>query len=219
MTPSRQRVLIIDDDEAVRVVLRAYLEDRYEIIDTGDPEQALKMALEQKPSAILMELSMPGFNGFELCKTLSSLSFTQHIPIFIVSSEDIRNKAFCEGLGASDYFHKPVDRGQLRARLAYAMAAKKPERRAAARVSTRLHMKLSWKDKKGSSLEIHTVTENVSATGFLCGCKVPIEVGTSVDVFVDSDGEHYMGTAMVVRVVGADTEYPLYGCHFTKKAE
>jgi len=217
-TASRQRVLVIDDDEAARDLLRAYLDDQYEIIDTGDPEQALKMTLEHKPSAILMDLSMPGFSGFELCKTLSSLSFTQHIPIFIVSGEDVRNKAFCESLGACDYFQKPVDADRLRDHLASALAAKKPERRVAARVNTRLPVTLKWKDKSGSSLEARTITENVSATGFLCGCKTPIEVGTSVDVFVGGDGEHYMGTALVVRVEGADTENPLYGCHFTKKA-
>jgi DNA-binding response OmpR family regulator len=219
MGAPRQRVLVVDDDQAMRDLLRAYLEDQYEIIDTGEPEQALKMTLEQKPGAILLDLSMPGFSGFELCKTLSSLSFTQQIPIFVVSGADSRNKAFCESLGASDYFQKPVDADRLRVRLAHALAARKPERRAAARVNTRLAVKLSWKDKSGSSLEVRTVTENVSATGFLCGSKVPIEIGTSVDVFVGSDGEHYMGTALVVRVQGANTEHPFYGCHFTKKAD
>jgi DNA-binding response OmpR family regulator len=219
MTPPRQRVLVIDDDDAARELIRAYLDDQYEIIDTGDPEQALKMTLEHKPSAILLDLSMPGFTGFDLCKTLSSLSFTQHIPIFIVSGQDVRNKAFCESLGASDYFQKPIDLDRLRARLASALAAKTPERRMAARINTRLPVKLKWKDKSGSSLEARTVTENVSATGFLCGCKVPLEIGASIDVFVGSDGEHYMGTALVVRLEGADTENPLYGCYFTKKAD
>jgi CheY-like chemotaxis protein len=219
MTASRQRVLVVDDDEAVRGLLRAYLDDQYEIIDTGDPEQALKMTLEQKPSAILLDLLMPGFSGFELCKTLSSLSFIRQIPIFIVSGGDSRNKAFCESLGASDYFQKPVDADRLRARLANALAAKKPERRAAARVNTRLPVTLSWKDKDGSSLAVRTVTENVSATGFLCGCKMPIEIGTSIDVFVGSDAEHYMGTALVVRVQGVQAEHRFYGCHFIKKAD
>jgi DNA-binding response OmpR family regulator len=219
MAAPKQRVLVVDDDEATRELMRAYLEDQYEIVDTGDPEQALKMTLESKPSAILLDLTMPGFTGFELCKTLSSLSFTQQIPIFIVSGADSRNKAFCESLGASDYFQKPVDADQLRARLANALAAKKAERRAATRVNTRLPVKLSWKDKNGCCITVRTVTENVSATGFLCASKVPIEVGTKIDVFVGNDGEHYTGTALVVRVQGANSEHPFYGCHFTKKAD
>jgi DNA-binding response OmpR family regulator len=218
MAAPRQLVLVIDDDEAARDLMRAYLEDQYEIIETGEPEQALKMTLEHKPSAILLDLTMPGFTGFELCKTLSSLSFTQQIPIFIVSGADSRNKAFCESLGAADYFQKPVDADQLRARLANALAAKKPERRAAARVITRLPVKLSWKGKNGADVTVRTVTENVSATGFLCGSKVPIEVGTSVDVFVGNDGEHYTGTALVVRAQGANTEHAFYGFHFLAKA-
>jgi DNA-binding response OmpR family regulator len=218
MVLPKQRVLIVDDDESMREFLRACLDDQYEIIDTGDSEQALKLTLEYKPSAILLDLTMPGFTGFELCKTLSSLSFTKGIPIFIVSGQDPRNKGFCEGLGAYDYFQKPVVSDQLRARVATAIAEKKLERRAAPRASARMGITLRWSDKAGLPLECRTVTENVSATGFLCGCKVPLELGTSIDVFVGSDCEHYMGTALVVRAEG-DSEHQLYGCHFTRKAE
>jgi CheY-like chemotaxis protein len=63
MAAPRQLVLVIDDDEAARDLMRAYLEDQYEIIETGEPEQALKMTLEHKPSAILLDLTMPGFTG------------------------------------------------------------------------------------------------------------------------------------------------------------
>jgi len=52
---------------------------------------------------------MPGLSGFELCQVLSSLAITDPIPIFIVSGEDERNKAFCENLGADKYFTKPID--------------------------------------------------------------------------------------------------------------
>jgi response regulator RpfG family c-di-GMP phosphodiesterase len=220
MHRTKPRVLIIDDDAVSRELLRDYLDDLYEIIETGESEQALKLTLEYKPSAILLDLSMPGFTGFELCKTLSSLSFTQEIPIFIVSGQDPRNKAFCESLGAYDYLQKPVVCDQLRARLAIALEEKKqPDRRLAPRTNTRLAITLRWKDKDGFALEGRTVTENVSATGFLCGCKVPIEIGTSLDVFVGNEGEHYMGTALVVRVQGTDVQSRLYGCHFTHKAE
>lgn len=213
MESAKQRVLVVDDDAAARELIRAYLDDRYEVIDTGDPEQALRITLECKPSAILLDLSMPGFTGFELCKTFSSLGFTQDIPIFIVSSEDQRNKAFCESLGALDYFQKPVDGDRLRARLELVIAGKKPERRAAPRTNTRLALRLKWKDRDGSARESRTVTENVSATGFLCGCKEPLEIGTRLQVFFGDDGEHYMGTANVVRVQEAGTDR-LYGCHF-----
>jgi CheY-like chemotaxis protein len=91
------RILIADDDVSMRSVMKGHLSTAYEVFDTGVPETALAMALEHKPDAILLDLSMPGLSGFELCQVLSGLSITQQIPIFIVSGEDERNKAFCEG--------------------------------------------------------------------------------------------------------------------------
>ena len=53
------KVLIVDDDDAVRGLLCMRLSDTYQIIETGDPEQALALALEHKPDAILLDLLMP----------------------------------------------------------------------------------------------------------------------------------------------------------------
>ena len=65
------KLLIIDDDESVRKVLRFRLKDSYEITDTGSPEEALALALQTKPDAILLDLMMPKYSGFEVCRTLS----------------------------------------------------------------------------------------------------------------------------------------------------
>ena len=78
------RILIIDDDQAVRGLLRQRLEGLYDIADTGKPEDALAMALQFKPDCILLDLMMPKFSGSELCQTLASLSYTRQIPILIV---------------------------------------------------------------------------------------------------------------------------------------
>ena len=53
------KLLIVDDEEAMRRLLRINLADRYEIIDTGNPEQALALAMQDKPNAILLDLRMP----------------------------------------------------------------------------------------------------------------------------------------------------------------
>jgi DNA-binding response OmpR family regulator len=53
------------------------LSEGYEVIDTVDPEQALGLALEHKPDAILLDLMMPKFSGFELCQSFCSLSYTR----------------------------------------------------------------------------------------------------------------------------------------------
>ena len=83
----RPRILVVDDDESVRKMLAMRMSDTYEVVETGDPEQAVALALEHKPDAILMDLMMPGFSGFELCSSLRDLSYTSRIPIFVVTGE------------------------------------------------------------------------------------------------------------------------------------
>jgi DNA-binding response OmpR family regulator len=82
-----QKILIVDDDPQLVSLHRMRLEDRYEIIDTSEPEEALGLALEHKPGAILLDLMMPKFSGFELCQSLHSLSYTSLIPIFVITGE------------------------------------------------------------------------------------------------------------------------------------
>src|SRR3981081_2938113 len=79
-----QKLLVIDDEEPMRRLLRVNLSDSYEIIDTGDPEQGLALAMQNTPSAIVLDLRMPRFSGFELCRTFTALTSTQLTPVFIV---------------------------------------------------------------------------------------------------------------------------------------
>ena len=117
------KLLIVDDEEAMRRLLRINLADRYEIIDTGNPEQALAMAMQGKPNAILLDLRMPNYSGFELCRTFKSMTSTQLIPLIIISGEaGATTKLFCKELGATAYFEKPVDFDALRAGLANGVA-------------------------------------------------------------------------------------------------
>ena len=73
-----KKLLIVDDDNAMRGMMRMRLSDCYEVFDTGDPEQALAMALEHKPDAVLMDLMMPKFSGFELNRSRSARIYTQN---------------------------------------------------------------------------------------------------------------------------------------------
>jgi len=212
------RILIVDDDEAMRNVLKERLEDVYEIIDTGDPESALAEALEHKPDAILLDLMMPNFSGFEVCQTLASLSFTQQIPIFIVSGAGAnRYKSFCQNLGATEYFEKPVDFKYLKARLAAALSAKRPEKRSHVRVRLRVALSLRGIDQQGTPFEEVTTTENISANGFLCGCKSTLKKDSTVEIFLCSAEQKYIGTARVVRIEPRETPCPGYGFSFVTK--
>lgn len=209
------QILIVDDDEQMRKVLRFRLKNSYEIIDTGSPEEALALALQQRPDAILLDLMMPKYSGFEVCQTLSSMSFTQLIPIFIVSGESAeRYKGFCENLGAKGYFQKPVDFGALERRLAEVLDRKRADRRSEVRVKLRVLLKLKGMSAKGEPFEVLTATDNVSAHGFLCSCSASVKKDEVVDVFLMAAGHQTVGKARVARVEWPDTPGQRCGFQF-----
>src|ERR1700736_85880 len=122
---TKPKVLIVDDDEALRMMMKMRLSDVYEVIDTGSPEQALGLALQHKPDAILLDLMMPDCSGFELCQSLHSLSYTARIPIFVVTGESAaKYRDYMSNLGAAGYFEKPIDFAKLKSRLATELQAK-----------------------------------------------------------------------------------------------
>lgn len=213
------KLLIVDDDEALRNLIRLNLSDDYEIVDTGEPEQALALALEHQPDAILLDLRMPKFSGFQLCQTLTSFCSTKMIPFFVVSGDvTTTTKDYCRALGATDYFEKPVDFDALRARLAQAVKPREVVQRTEVRVNLHVPIRLSGTDANGKPLSTVTTTEDASISGFLCGSAVPLEIGSVVDVHLVSRKEEYVGKARVVRSEAKDTPRPRYGCRFVEKA-
>jgi CheY-like chemotaxis protein len=208
-----RRLLLIDDDESMRKLLRIQLESSYQITDTSDPEEGIVLALQEKPDAILLDLMMPRYSGFEICQTLSSLSFTQKIPIFIVSGESsARYEGFCRNLGARGFIPKPVDFDHLRQELALATEGKGAASRAEARVRIRAALKLTGVDSAGAPFDFTAITESVWANGFRCACRAGLTQGAMVDVYLAAIGAQFVGKASVVRVDGAGT--PGQSCEF-----
>jgi DNA-binding response OmpR family regulator len=194
-------LLLIDDDEAMRKLLRVQLESFYKITDTPDPEQGIVLALQQKPDAILLDLMMPRYSGFEICQTLSSLSFTQKIPIFIVSGESsARYERFCRNLGAKGFLQKPVDFDKLRTELAAAIEGTHVAKRAEARVRIRAALKLCGFDSAGAPFDNTVMTENVTAKGFRCGCLTKLKQGAVVEVYLAAIGAQFVGKAQLTGI-------------------
>jgi DNA-binding response OmpR family regulator len=213
-----QKLLVVDDEEPIRRLMRLNLSDTYEIIDTGDPEQALALALQNKPAAVLLDLRMPRFSGFELCRTFNSMTSTQLTPVFVVSGEaGTTTKALCKELGAIGYFEKPIDFEHLRTTLANVLAAKRPERRTEVRVRLRVMLKVRGTDTQGTPFEEQVATENVSPSAFLCGCSAILNKDSIVEVFLMSGGEQFVGNARMVRSELIETSYPRYAFRFIEK--
>jgi len=211
------KLLVVDDEVAMRRLIRLNLDDEYEIVDTGEPEHALALALEHKPDAILLDLRMPKYSGYELCQMFTSFGSTQLIPVLVISGEaGSTTKEFCRGLGVAGYFEKPVDFPALRLQLAEFLKARRRERRGESRVKLRVPLKLTGTDSLGKPFVAHTTTENIGPSSFLCATNVGLETDSRVDVYLVG-AEQRTGRARIVRSEARDTEYPSYACRFVEK--
>ena len=209
-------ILIIDDDESVRRMLRFRLKESYEVIDTSSPEEGLILALQRKPDAVLVDLMMPAHTGFEVCQTLSGLSYTELIPVFVISgAPKALYKDFCDTLGASGYFEKPVDFALLQGRLTAALSRRQENRRAEPRIRLRITLKVRGTDAKGNPFESLVFTENVSRRGFACGLSVPLKENATVEVFLWMPTAHrFTGEARLAWLQLSDTPAQLCGFQF-----
>jgi DNA-binding response OmpR family regulator len=212
------KLLIIDDEAPMRRLLRINLEDRYKIVDTGDPELALEAVLQSKPNAILLDLRMPNYSGFELCRTLKSITATQLIPIIIVTGEaGASTKLFCEELGATAYFEKPVDFEALRDRLSKVLEAALPERRSEVRISLRVNVNLRGASAHGKPFEELCATENISRSTFFCPCEALLKKDSEAAVSLVTGGNKFVGMARVARCEEGKSTRSRYAFRFVQK--
>ncbi len=213
------KILIVDDDDAMRGLMKMRLSDTYETIDTGNPVQALGLALQHKPRAILLDLMMPDCSGFELCQSFHNLSYTTRIPIFVVTGESAaKYRDYMSNLGAADFFEKPIDFVKLKSRLAAELQIRPSERRKHVRVRMKLILKLKGADESKRSFEQLTTTENVSAGGFLCTLALALSPDSSFDVLLSgASHDRYVGRARVVRREAPDTPWQRYAFQFVER--
>jgi len=112
-------ILIVDDEPTARQTIESILEGQgYDLEMAENGIQALEKAARLRPDVILLDVMMPGMNGFEVCKRIRNDPTLAEIPIIMITALDDR-QSFLSGLeaGADDYINKPYDRYELRARL------------------------------------------------------------------------------------------------------
>jgi CheY-like chemotaxis protein len=213
------RLLIVDDDEALRRLMRLELNDTYEVIDSGEPEKGLALALECHPDAILLDLRMPKYSGYELLQTFTSLSGTQRIPVIIVSGEaGAQTKDHCKQLGAAAYFEKPIDFDALKLCLSQLPKTRRHIPRSEVRVRLRVPLSLRGTDKNGNKVEEAATTENVSLSGFLCACTADFAAHSIVEVYMTSCKLDYVGKAKIMHASSKSAPVHHFGCLFVEKS-
>ena len=120
------RVLLIEDDPRMPEVLAALLhDDQLSLASAKDAAEALDLLRKQAFDLVLLDLGLPGMNGFELLKQLKESPELQSIPVIVLTAWNSTNdKLRGFELGASDYLTKPFESTELRARLRAALRAK-----------------------------------------------------------------------------------------------
>lgn len=115
---SAKTILIIDDENDVREMLASLFEDQYNVIQAGTGYEGVKQAIRKSPDLILLDLKMPNFDGFEVCRFLRADAELIQVPIVVLSgSLDNANRARLFQLGADDCIEKPFDSQELMARI------------------------------------------------------------------------------------------------------
>ncbi len=115
---SQATILIVDDTEENLQILVEALGDTYEVAVATDGETALEAVSENKPDIILLDVVMPGIDGYEVCRRLKQQQDTADIPIiFLTALIDVSAKTLGFDLGAVDYITKPFEISEVRARV------------------------------------------------------------------------------------------------------
>lgn len=113
---AKQKILIVDDDVNIAELISLYLtKECYDTKMVHDGEEALKVFSQYHPNLILLDLMLPGIDGYQVCRELRTKS---NVPIIMLSAKgEIFDKVLGLELGADDYIMKPFDSKELVARV------------------------------------------------------------------------------------------------------
>ena len=102
------KILVVDDEENVRRLLRSMLGNQYIVLEAKDGEVAIDIARSQKPDFILMDIMMPNIDGYTACYTIKQDPATKTIPIVMLTAVGQElNKKLAQEMGADGYITKP----------------------------------------------------------------------------------------------------------------
>ena len=112
----QERVIVVDDEPVVtHLVNKVLTKAGYQVIELNDSTRALEMVQKESPDLVLLDINMPGLNGFQVLEQIREAS---PIPVLMLTaSHDIKSVTYSFDIGADDYIEKPFMPGVLAARV------------------------------------------------------------------------------------------------------
>ncbi len=184
----QSRVLVVDDDDTVREVLRRYLtRDGHEVTEAADGVTGLGMVRSQQPDLVVLDLMLPGLDGFAVCRAIRAESDVPIIVITARAAEVDRLRGF--DLGADDYVTKPFSPREAMARVRAVM------RRAGNAEATDSVLALGSMTLDAAGLELRIAGASARVT--------PIECRL-LTAFMRTPGRVFSRSELVARALGDD---------------
>jgi twitching motility two-component system response regulator PilH len=111
----QQKILVVDDSLSQRLVLNALLtSEGHTVIMASDGEEAVAKARQELPDLIVMDIVMPGLNGFQATRAITNDETTWHIPVILLTSKDMdSDRIWALRQGATAFLNKPLDHLKL----------------------------------------------------------------------------------------------------------
>ncbi|MBF0127573.1 MAG: response regulator [Magnetococcales bacterium] len=117
---TKATILVVDDQPINIEILNGILQDHYRVLFATNGLDALEAVEEQRPDLILLDVVMPGVDGYQVCSILQSDPVTQEIPVlFITSMGDPKYESVGMRMGAVDYIIKPIEAGIVLEKVRY----------------------------------------------------------------------------------------------------
>jgi len=119
MSDNRRQILVVEDEADIRKLVRYNLEqEAYTVLEAADGEEALALARKSRPHLLILDLMLPGMNGFEVCRVLRSEERTAKLPVLMLTARATEvDKVLGLEIGADDYVTKPFSPRELVARV------------------------------------------------------------------------------------------------------
>lgn len=219
------RVLIVDDAKANLDILVEGLKADHKLSLALNGEMALQIAQHTPPDLVLLDVVMPGLDGYEVCRRLRAMPETAEVPIMFLSSlEEVQNKTKGFEVGANDYLTKPFEMLEVKARVRSLLKAKayadavKEKIAYDLRIAREIQMGILPPDvaaiTNGSNIEAHAILEPAQAVGGDLYEVLRRPDGKFVFVIGDVSGKGipaalFMAvTVTLVRAMAADSKLP-----------